>query len=350
LVGDGGLVLRGVAHPAMAEGADVLALAMEEQAERALAGTKAVAAAVAKGREAALQPLRGGLVVERPRYALAQILALFERAPAADPGIHPSAVIAPDATIGADVSIGPFVHVGPGAEIGRGTRILAHATIGSGARIGEDCLLHPGVRIGERCVLGNRVTVQPNAVIGADGYGYVTPEKGSIESAKESGGRSIEARNTALVKIVSLGNVVIGDDVEIGANTCIDRGTLGATRIGRGTKIDNLVQIGHNCTIGENCLIAGMCGLSGSVTLGNRVTLAGGVGVGDHITIGDDAIVLARSGVANAIPPREVWGGYPALPREEAARQLMGARRTPRMLRDLEELKRRIARIEKGTK
>ncbi|MCW5774006.1 MAG: UDP-3-O-(3-hydroxymyristoyl)glucosamine N-acyltransferase, partial [Rhodospirillaceae bacterium] len=266
--------------------------------------------------------------------------------PVAPPGIHPSAAIDPSAVVGEGAAIGPFCHVGPGARIGARTRIVSKSPIGPGAAIGADCLIHAGARIGDRCVLGDRVILQPNVVIGADGFGYVTPEKGSIESAKETGGR-IEAKNTALVRIHSIGNVVIGDDVEIGAGTCIDRGTLGATRIGRGTKIDNLVQIGHNCTIGENCLIAGMCGLSGSVTVGNRVTLAGGVGVADHVKIGDDAIVMARSGVATAVPPREVWGGYPAMPREEAARQLFHTRRAPRMLRDIEDLKQRLARLEK---
>jgi UDP-3-O-[3-hydroxymyristoyl] glucosamine N-acyltransferase len=346
LVGDGSFVVRSVAHPALAEGADTLALAMEEGAERALARTKAAAAAVAEGRDAALSGLKGGIVVKRPRVALARLLELFDRPPLAEPGVHPSAVVDPAAEIGADVAIGPLCHVGPGARIGARTRLLAQVTVGAGARLGEDCLVHSGVRIGERCVLGRRVIVQPNAVIGADGFGFVTPEKGSIESARETGGR-VEAQNLALLRINSLGNVVVGDEAEIGAGTTIDRGTLGATRIGRGTKIDNLVQIGHNCTIGENCLIAGMCGLSGSVTLGNRVTLAGGVGVADHISIGDDAIVMARSGVAKPIPPREVWGGYPAEPREEAARLFMHSRRIPRMLRDVEELKQRLARLER---
>ena len=346
LVGDGSVLVRRVAHPAMAESADTLALAMEEGAERALARTKAGSAAVSEGRGAALAGLKGGIVVKRPRYALAQLLQLFDTPPFAEPGIHPSAVVDAGASIGPGVSVGPLCHVGPGARIGARARLLAQVTVGAGAVVGEDCLLHSGARLGERCVLGNRVIVQPNAVIGSDGFGFVTPEKGSIESAKETGGR-IEAQNLAILRINSLGNAEVGDDAEIGAGACVDRATLGSTRIGRGTKIDNLVQIGHNCTIGENCLIAGMCGLSGSVTLGNRVTLAGGVGVADHVSIGDDAIVMARSGVAKSIPPRQVWGGYPAEPREDAARFFMHSRRVPRMLRDLEELKQRLARLEK---
>jgi len=346
VVGDGGFVVRRVAHPLMAETPDTLALAMEGGAERALPRSKAGAAAVAESGAAALAGLKGGIVVKRPRYALAQLLELFDLPPVTVPGIHPSAIIDPTAVLDAGVSIGALCHVGPGARIGPRARLLAQVSIGAGAVIGADCLLHAGARIGDRCVLGQRVIVQPNAVIGADGFGFVTPEKGSIESAKESGGR-IEAQNTAIVRINSIGTVVIGDDVEIGAGTCIDRGTLGATRIGRGTKIDNLVQIGHNCTIGENCLIAGQTGVSGSVTLGNRVTLAGGVGVADHVSIGDDAIVMARSGVGVHVPAREVWGGYPAMPRDEAAKVFLNSRRLPRVLRDLEELKGRLARLEK---
>jgi len=346
LVGDGSFVVRRVAHPLMAEAPDTLALAMEGGAERALATTKAAVAAVAESGAAALAGLKGGIVVKRPRYALAQLLQLFDVPPVSAPGVHASAAVDATATIGAGASIGPLCHVGAGARIGARTRVLAQATVGAGASLGEDCLVHAGARIGERCVLGARVIVQPNAVIGADGFGFVTPEKGSIESAKETGGK-IEAQNTAIVRINSIGNVVVGDDVEIGAGTCVDRGTLGATRIGRGTKIDNLVQIGHNCTIGENCLIAGMAGLSGSVTLGNRVTLAGGVGVADHVTIGDDAIVMARSGVGVPVPPREVWGGYPAMPRDEAAKVVVNTRRLPRMLRDLDDIKGRLARLEK---
>ena len=346
LVGDGSVLVRRVAHPAIAEGADTLALAMEEGAERALASTKAATAAVSEGRDAALAGLKGGIVVKRPRVALAQLLQLFDLPPFAEPGVHPSAAVHASASIGPDASVGPLCHIGPGARIGARTRILANATIGAGAAVGEDCLVHSGARLGERCVLGNRVIVQPNAVIGADGFGFVTPEKGSIESAKETGGR-IEAQNLAILRINSIGNVVVGDDAEIGAGTCIDRGTLGPTRIGRGTKIDNLVQIGHNCTIGENCLIAGMCGISGSVTLGNRVTLAGGVGVADHLTIGDDSILIAGSGVWQSIPPRQVWGGYPAAPWAESRNFYLHVKRLPRMLRDLVALRERVAELEK---
>lgn len=345
VVGDGSVLVRAIAHPAMAEGADTLALAIEEGAERALAHTKAGAAAVAEGRAASLTGLKGGIVVRRPRLAMARLLELFDRPPFAAPGVHPSAVIDPTAALGAGVSVGALCHVGPRARIGAGTRLLPQVTVGADAALGEGCLVHSGARIGERCVLGDRVIVQPNAVIGGDGFSFVTPEKGAVETAEETG--RIEAQNLVLVRINSIGNVEIADEVEIGAGTTIARGTLGPTRIGRGTKIDNLVQIGHNCIIGTNCLIAGNSGLSGSVTLGDRVTLAGSVGVADHLTIGDDAIVIAGSGVWRSVPPREVWGGYPAVPRKESLSYYRHVMRLPRMLRDFVVLRDRIAELEK---
>jgi len=345
LVGDGSVLVRGVAHPAMAEGADTLALAIEESAEKALARTKAAAAAVPEGRAAALAGLQGGIVVKRPRLALAQLLMIFDRPPAVQAGVHPAAVVDPTATIGPDVSIGPLCHIGPRARIGARTRILAQVTIGADVALGDDCLIHAGVRIGDRSVLGHRVIVQPNAVIGADGFSYVTPEKGSVESARETG--RVEAQNLAIVRINSIGNVVLADEVEIGAGTTVARGTLGPTRIGRGTKIDNLVQVGHNCTIGANCLIAGNVGISGSVTVGDRVTLAGGVGIADHVSIGEDAILIAGSGVWQSVPPCQIWGGYPAMPWDESKSYYLHVKRLPRLVRDFVALRARVAELGK---
>jgi UDP-3-O-[3-hydroxymyristoyl] glucosamine N-acyltransferase len=347
LVGDGALKVTAVAHPALAASDDTLALGMDEGSERALEATKAGSAAVAKGRHDILQRFRGGLVVERPRFALAQLLALFDRPPNVAPGVHASAVVDPSASLGDGVAIGPLCYLGPRARIGAGTRLLSHVTVGADAVLGADCLLHAGVRIGERCVLGERVIVQANAVVGSDGFGFVTPEKGSIESARENEGRVL-ARNTGITRINSIGHVIVGDDCEIGAGTCIDRGTLAATRIGRGTKIDNLVQIAHNCTVGENCLIAGMVGLSGSVSIGNRVVLAGNVGVADRVQIGDDAIIMAKSGVGQHVPAREIWGGAPARPRGEIAATLLHTMRLPRMRRDLEQIKTKLEKLEAG--
>ena len=345
VVGDGDTVIDGIAHPALAGSADTLALAMDESSYRALEATTAKAAIIAADAELDTAKFSGGLKAARSRLALAQLLGLFPMPPTIAPGVHPSAVIDPAATVSPDASVGPLSYVGPEADVAAGAAIMAHVTVGAGAKIGPDSLLFPGVRIGERCEVGARCILQGNVVIGGEGFGYVTREPGSVEAARESG--EITAQNTEIIRINSIGNVVLGDEVEVGAGTCIDRGTLGPTEIGRGTKIDNQVQIAHNCRIGENCLIAGQVGISGSVTVGNRVVFAGGVGVADHMTVGDDAIILAGSGVARHVPPKQVWGGYPAGPKDEKAREIIAISRLPNVLRELDRLKRAVSQLKK---
>lgn len=342
LVGDGDIVIRRIAHPAEA-GADDLALAIEKDALASLDGTAARTALVAIGAEPPRR-LAGFVAVERPRYALARLLALFEQRPYAPPGVHPSAVVDPTARLGEHVSVGPLVHVGPGAAIGAGTVILAQATVGAGARIGAQCRIHPGVRIGERVVLGDRVILQPNACIGGDGFSYATPEPGSVETARSSG--RVTGRNTAIARIPSLGTVVLGDEVEVGAGSTIDRATIGVTVVGRGTKIDNLVLVAHNVTVGENCLICGNVGISGSVRIGDRVVLAGGAGVADHLSIGDDSIVMGNAAVASDLPAGGLFIGQPAMPRDEFFRQLRNLRRLGRMHDKLGEIDKRLAALE----
>jgi UDP-3-O-[3-hydroxymyristoyl] glucosamine N-acyltransferase len=186
--------------------------------------------------------------------------------------------------------------------------------IGADAVIGRDALLYPGVRIGARVHLGDRCIIHFNASLGADGFSFVTPQTGSVESAKATG--AIAATNKELVRIASLGTIMIGNDVEVGANTSVDRGTIAPTRIGNGTKIDNQVQIGHNVQIGENCMICGRVGIAGSAVIGSRVVIGGATGIADHVQIGDDAIIMGMSGVAGNVSPRTVVGGLPALPRD----------------------------------
>jgi UDP-3-O-[3-hydroxymyristoyl] glucosamine N-acyltransferase len=262
------------------------------------------------------------------------LTSLFDRPVHRGSGIHPSAVVAPDAQVAEGVAIGPLSVIGPCASIGAGTAILAHVTVGADAVIGRDCLIHPGARIGDRVVIGDRVILQHNVSLGADGFSYAGPAPGEREANDDMGDPK---------RINSLGTVIIGDDVEIGANSAIDRGTLAATRIGRNTKIDNLVQIGHNVVIGENCLICGMVGISGSAQIGDRVVLAGGVGIADHVTIGSDAIIGAGSGVGRHVPPKAVMLGYPAVPRERALQQFRYVGRLRHLFADVGELKNRIA-------
>lgn len=237
------------------------------------------------------------------------------------PGVHPSAVVDTAAEIDPDAGIGPLCVVEAGAKIGAGTQLVSSVHIGRDVSIGEGCLFHPGVRILRNCTLGNRVILHAGAVIGADGFGFAESETGAR-------------------KIQHIGSVEIGDEVEIGANTTVDRGMLGPTRIGRGTKIDNLVQIAHNVQIGMYCFVAGQTGVSGSTRIGNGVILAGQVGVVGHIELGDKVMVGAQSGVAKSVKPGTVVFGSPA-------REMMQAKRIEASIGRLPDLVRRLAKLEK---
>ncbi|NCU21603.1 UDP-3-O-(3-hydroxymyristoyl)glucosamine N-acyltransferase, partial [Candidatus Falkowbacteria bacterium] len=220
--GRGDLTFDRPAHPDHA-GDNDLAVAMQADLLGRLGESRARVALVAQGAQIPEGAVDAWVSVGRPRFALHHLTTAFAWPVAVAPGVHPLAVVENGAVLGADVAIGPFVHVGAGAQVGRGCKILSGASVGAGAVLGEDCLLSPGVRIGDRVRLGNRVMIHANACLGADGFSFVTPEPGSVESAKASG--RVEGANQALARIHSLGAVVIGDDVEIGANTCIDRGT-----------------------------------------------------------------------------------------------------------------------------
>lgn len=286
------------------------------------------------------QGLEGGIIeVPRPRLAMAQLLRLFDDTPqAVAKGVHPTAVVAASAKLGAEVAIGPYVVIGENAIVGDAAILHPHVSIGAEAVVGASSILHAGVRIGHRVRLGQRVIIHANAVIGADGFSYVTPEAGSVETLQQGG--SIAGKNTALVKLPSLGTVVLGNDVEIGACTTIDRSNLGETVIGDGTKVDNLVMIGHNNTLGENCLIVSQVGLAGSCKIGDRVVIAGQAGLKDHLTIGDDAVITAKAGVMTDVPEKAVMVGLPAQPQREAFAQIAE-------LRHLRELRKEVRALRK---
>ena len=336
--GDGSIEIAGIADPAHASGSD-LALAMTRESVPALAHTKARAVIVTPKDAAAVDRFDAVIKVGHPRRALAVLTRLFERPVHRAAGIHPSAVIAPDAHVQDGANIGPLTVIGPRARIGAGTAIIAHVTVGADAVIGRDCLIHPGARIGDRVVIGDRVILQHNVSLGADGFSYAGPAPGERTGEQETGD---------LARINSLGTVILGDDVEVGANTAIDRATLAATRIGRNTKIDNLVQIGHNVSIGENCLICGMTGISGSVHIGDRVILAGAVGVADHVTIGSDAMIAAGSKLFSDVPPKGEMYGYPAVPRRRAFEQIKYLARARALFTEFGELKKRIAALDQA--
>ena len=242
--------------------------------------------------------------------------------------IHPSAVIDPTATIAGQVWIGAAAVIGAHVRINEGVRIFPNATIYDEAVIGNDSMIHSGVAVRERTQIGKRVIVHNNCVIGCDGFGY----------AKD------EARHW--LKIPQTGRVVIEDDVEIGAGTTIDRASVGETRIGRGTKIDNLVQIGHSCTIGEDTLLCAQVGLAGSSHIGNRVVLAGQAGVAGHLTIGDDVVLTAKSATSHDVPAGKMISGIPAFDNRDWLRSTAAFRRLGDMQRTIRELEKRLAAIE----
>ncbi len=331
MAGDGALPIARPAHPADAGPGD-LAMAMSPSYAEALGAGKARAAMLWPEADWRALGLEAAIFAPRPRFAMAGATRIFAHPIHAPIGIHPTAVIDPTARIGPDAAIGPLTVIGPGARIGARARILSHCSIGADAVIGDDALLHAGARIGDRTRIGDRFVAQPNVVAGGDGFSFVTPEKGSVESAKSTGAVSLDALNVVHARIHSLGAVRIGDDVEIGAGSTIDRGTLADTVIGSGTKIDNLVQVGHNVAIGENCLLCAQVGIAGSAVIGDRVVLGGKVGVADHLTVGSDSVVAASSGVGSNIKPRSVVMGLPAIPRDEWMRMMMALRRLPRLI------------------
>ncbi|NYZ13441.1 UDP-3-O-(3-hydroxymyristoyl)glucosamine N-acyltransferase [Azospirillum sp. RWY-5-1] len=343
LEGDGSLEITRAVHPSEATGPGDLALAMDKDLLVLLPDSPARAAVVADGVPVP-DTLQGWIVVKRPRYAMAGLLDLFEKPVHREPGVHPLAFVAPDAVLGEGVSVAPFAYIGPKAVLGDRVVVLPHAMVGADARVGDDTLIHPGARIGERVELGRRCIVHPNAAVGNDGFSFVTPEPGSVETAKATG--KVGATNLLIRRVNSIGTVICGDEVEIGAGACIDRGTVTATRIGSGTKIDNQVQIGHNVEVGSNCMLCGQVGIAGSTKVGDRVVMAGKVGVADHITIGHDSVIAACSGVGTDVPPFSVYLGTPAIPKKRAFENFKYVGRLKRVFADVAELKSRLLSLE----
>lgn len=342
--GDATLRIERAAEPAEA-GPEALALAMQPKYAEGLSQGAARAAILWDGADWRAMGLRGALFVPRPRYALSGLTRLMDPGPGIAPGIHPSAVIDPSARIGDGAAIGPLVVIGPRAEIGPRARIAAHVVIAEDARIGADALILQGARIGARVVLGARVIVQPGAVIGADGFSFVTPETSAVENVRATLGDAGGAAAQGWTRIHSLGAVTIGDDVEIGANTCIDRGTIRDTRIGAGTKLDNLVHVGHNVEIGRDCLLCGQVGIAGSVRIGDRVVFAGQVGVNDNIFVGDDVIAGGATKIFTNAPKGRVLLGYPAMRMDAHVEAYKGLRRLPRLFAQVAELQKAVSKL-----
>ncbi len=328
--GDTALRVARAAEPGQA-GPDDLALAMSPAYAEALRDGRARAALLWDGADRAALGLSAAIFVTRPRLAMAGVTRVFDAGPGIAPGIHPSAVIEATADLGPGAAVGPLAVIGPGVVIGAGARIGAHVSIGPGARIGDGALLHAGVRIGHEVVIGDRFIAQAGAVIGADGLSFVTEEKSGIEEIRETLGQRETFGRQVWHRIHSLGTVEIGDDVEIGANSCVDRGTIRATRIGRGTKIDNLCHVAHNVTVGEDCLFAALVGVAGSTRVGDRVVFGGQVGVGDNLFVGDDVIAGGATKILTNAPAGRVLLGYPAVKLETHVEMQKALRRLPRL-------------------
>jgi len=324
VVGDGSVEISGVAGIREAREGDLTFLA-NPRYEPYLECTNASAIIVAENHRKSRKPL---IQNPNPYLAFLKAVRFFQGdAERPAPGIHPTAVVAPDAKVDPSATLGPHVVLERGSKVGARTVVHAGCYLGANATIGADSLLYPNVTVREACALGSRVIVHSGAVIGSDGFGFV--RDGSIHQ-----------------KLPQVGNVVVEDDVELGACVTIDRATMGTTRIGAGSKIDNLVQIAHNVQVGKNCIIVAQVGISGSTVLGDEVVVAGQVGIIGHIEIGAGAQIGAQSGVRKSVEPGERMFGSPAVPLRQAQRIEASLKYLPELLHTVRQLKRRVDELE----
>jgi UDP-3-O-[3-hydroxymyristoyl] glucosamine N-acyltransferase len=328
LVGDGSVPISGIASLVDAGPTD-MSLYADPRYRRELRATRAGALVT----RAPLAELAIPQIVHPdPFVALAALVDLFHQPSSPSRQIDERAWVAPSARIGPDATVYPFAYVEEGADIGARAVLHPGVFLGAGSSVGEDAVLWPNVVIRENCRIGKRVVIHAGAVLGADGFGFAR-------------------RDGRFVKIRHVGIVVVEDDVEIGANAAIDRGTLGRTLIRRGVKIDNLVHIAHNVEVGEDSAMAAQVGISGSTVIGKRVLMGGQVGLVDHLTVGDEAVLIAQSGVIGDVPARATVSGYPARPHREVLKsvaELRGLERLKERMRRLEEEVRELREISKG--
>ena len=268
--------------------------------------------------------------VDNPYEALSKLMRMVDALLNPQPtGIEEPAYIAAGVTVPEDAYIGAFAYIGEGARLGRGVKIYPHAFVGRGAEIGEDTIIYPGACVYPRCKVGNRCVLHSGVVIGADGFGFAPNDKGVYE------------------KIPQMGIAVIADDVEIGANTTVDRATMGVTSVGRGTKLDNLIQVAHNCTIGEDTVMAAQVGIAGSTHVGSHCMFGGQVGLAGHIHVGDNVQIGAQSGIAGDIADNSRIMGSPAVKATDYMRQAAAVKRLPDAIVELTRLRKRVAELER---
>lgn len=328
LIGDGRISVRGINGIREAQEGEIAFIATIKD-ENLIDSTKASCVVVPK--EISRVFNKALIKVDYPSVALSKIIEFVTPDSIPHPkGIHNTAVISPNASIGNNVSIGPYAVIGDKAAIGDNTVIYPFCYVGKKSKIGADCIIYPHVVLRENITIGNRVIIHPGTVVGSDGFGYDTQRDGTH------------------FKVPQLGTVIIEDDVEIGSCVTIDRARFAKTLIGKGSKIDNLVQIAHNVVIGPYCLIAGQSGISGSSTLGRNVVFGGQVGVADHVKIGDFVIAGAKTGIHKSFPnPRTVLFGYPAKPVEKAREMIAAAGLLPKLFERVRTLEAKIKELEK---
>ena len=327
------LLVDGAAEPAAA-GPNDLALAMTPAYGPDLAAGKARAAVVWADADWQALGLEAAILAPRARLAMAGLTQMLDP-PHSGSGISDHALVHPDAKVGKDVVVGPFTTIAAGAVIGDQCWISDQVSIAEGVKIGAGCVIHAGVRLQRGTVLGDRVILQPNVAIGGDGFSFVTATLSNVELARENLGEAetIVPDDPTWHRIHSLGGVTIGDDVEIGANSTVDAGTIRPTHVGQGTKIDNLVQVGHNAIVGEHCLLCAQAGIAGSTVVGDRVVVGGKAGIADNLNVGDDVVLGGGSIVLSNVPAGRVMMGYPATKMQAHIDSYKALRRLPRILR-----------------
>lgn len=342
--GDIDLSVERVSEPASA-GPEDLALLTNPKFADGLSKGQARAALLWDGADWQGMGLKAAITAKRGRYAMSGLTRMMDLGQHYPEGIHPTALIDDTASIGDGVTIGPFAVIGPRAQIGAGTVIGPFCHIGADSRSGCDSFLRDHVSVGARVTIGDRFWCQPGARIGADGLSFVTPEASGVEKARASLGDQGDVSEQSWARIHSLGAVTIGDDVEIGANACIDCGTVRDTRIGNGCKIDNLVHIAHNVVVGNDCLFAAQVGIAGSTVIGNNVVFGGQVGVTDNTTVGDNVIAGGATKILSKVPAGQFLLGYPAVKMDTHLDMYKALRRLPRLAKQFADLQKTVSKL-----
>ncbi len=322
LLGDGDIEITGVTNIEDAGAADIVFAVPPHLDKAALSSAAAVIIP-----NTVTDFSKPAIRVENPRVAFTELLKIYTPDILVEPGIHGAAVVGKDVSLGKNVAIMAYAVIADGAEIGDNTIIYPHTYIGTKVKIGSDSIVYPNVTVREYCHIGKGVILHSGAVIGSDGFGFIT----------------VEGRHQ---KVPQVGNVIIEDDVEIGANTTIDRATTGSTIVKQGTKLDNLVHLAHNVVVGENCFFVAQAGIAGSVKIGNNVTFAGQTGCAGHVTIGDNSVFAARAAVIGNVPPGSFYAGFPARPHKEWLRGEAGIHKVPDLIKKVRDLEKRLAAIE----